>query len=240
MCRAPCASGHGIAGAHVDRVRPDFNLSWRYHVTPMADLDETVTAAQTGCPKAFNELVKATYADTYALALRLVGNADDARDVVQDTYLRAVRAISRFRGDSAFGTWLFRITSNCAHNVVRRRRSTETLTDATIAIDRDPSHNPETAAEGNEFRARFLAAITLLPAKLREVVELRELADLSHDAIAKKLGITESAAKVRLHRARTKLRELLCRADEPVAENVVELGRHVFVSATDVDARSVA
>ena len=208
----------------------------------MVDLDETVTAAQTGCPTAFNDLVKATYADTYALALRLVGNADDARDVVQDTYLRAFRAISRFRGDAAIGTWLFRITSNCAHNVVRRRRSTETLTDATIAIDHDPTHNPETAAEGNEFRARFLAALSLLPAKLREVVELRELADLSHDAIATKLGITETAAKVRLHRARTKLREHLFRADDPAPENVVELVPHMLASEpdADADARSVA
>jgi RNA polymerase sigma-70 factor, ECF subfamily len=207
----------------------------------MVDLDETVTQARTGCPNAFNELVKETYADTYALALRLVGNADDARDVVQDTYLRAFRAISRFRGDAAVRTWLFRITSNCAHNVKRRRRSTETLTDATVAIDHDPTHNPETAAEGNELRARFMAALSLLPAKLREVVELRELADLSHDAIAKKLGITETAAKVRLHRARAKLREHLVRSDAAPVENVVALGRRL-PGTTEVggDTRSVA
>lgn len=207
----------------------------------MVDLDETVTAARSGCPKAFNELVRVTYADTYALALRLVGNADDARDVVQDTYLRAFRAISRFRGDAAVKTWLFRITSNCAHNVVRRRRSTETITDATVAVDVDPSHDPATAAEGNEFRARFMAALSLLPAKLREVVELREMADLSHDAIAKKLGITESAAKVRLHRARAKLREQLFGGDETVPENVVALSRPSFVDQIDDDdVRSVA
>lgn len=206
----------------------------------MADLDDTVTAAKTGCPNAFNELVNATYADTYALALRLVGNADDARDVVQDTYLRAFRAISRFRGDATIRTWLFRITSNCAHNVKRRRRPTESLTDSTIAIDHDPSHNPEAAAEGNELRARFLTALSLLPAKLREVVELRELADLSHDAIAKKLGITETAAKVRLHRARTKLREHLLRSGDPAPAKVIELGRHPVEVTGDIPARSVA
>ncbi len=207
----------------------------------MGDLDETVSKARTGCPNAFNELVKETYADTYALALRLVGNADDARDVVQDTYLRAFRAISRFRGDAAIKTWLFRITSNCANNVKRRRRTTETLTDATVAIDHDPNHNPEAAAEGNEVRARFTTALSLLPAKLREVVELREMADLSHDAIAKRLGITETAAKVRLHRARAKLRELLVRSDDASPENVVELGRRL-PDATEIgdDTRSVA
>jgi RNA polymerase sigma-70 factor, ECF subfamily len=188
----------------------------------MVDLEKTVSAAQSGCPDAFNDLVNATYSDTYALALRLVGNAEDARDVVQDTYLRAFRAISRFRGDSAIKTWLFRITSNCAHNVIRRRRPTETMTQSNEPADLDPSHNPETAAEGNELRARFMAALAALPAKLREVVELRELADLSHDAIATRLGITESAAKVRLHRARLKLKEQLFGADTP-PENVVSL-----------------
>ena len=144
----------------------------------MVDLDKTVTAAQSGCPDAFNDLVNATYSDTYALALRLVGNAEDARDVVQDTYLRAFRAISRFRGDSAIKTWLFRITSNCAHNVIRRRRPTEVIVEGNEPADLDPSHNPETAAEGNELRTRFLAALAALPAKLREVVELRELAEI--------------------------------------------------------------
>ena len=206
----------------------------------MVDLDETVTAAQSGCPQAFNDLVKATYNDTYSLALRLVGNAEDARDVVQDTYLRAFRAISRFRGESAVGTWLFRITSNCAHNVIRRRRPTEPLVEANTPIDDDPSHDPAAAAEGSELRSRLLAALATLPAKLREVVELRELADLSHDAIAKQLGITESAAKVRLHRARAKLREHLFGGDETVPENVVELGRPVFVADAIADARAVA
>jgi RNA polymerase sigma-70 factor, ECF subfamily len=80
----------------------------------MLDLGQTVTAAQSGDTEAFNDLVRATYDDTYSLALRLVGNSEDAKDVVQDTYLRAYRALARFRGDAQIGTWLFRITSNCA------------------------------------------------------------------------------------------------------------------------------
>lgn len=189
----------------------------------MADIDDTVNAAKSGDPKAFEAIVRATYNDTYALALRLVGNAEDARDVVQDTYLRAFRAISRFRGDAAIGTWLFRITSNSANNLLRRRRPAEPLHDATIAIDHDPAHDPVVAAEGSELRARLLTALASLPVKLREVVELRELADLSHDAIATRLGITESAAKVRLHRARAKLREHLHRSEPELPENVVSM-----------------
>jgi RNA polymerase sigma-70 factor, ECF subfamily len=206
----------------------------------MVDIDETVNAAKSGDPKAFDAIVRATYNDTYALALRLVGNAEDARDVVQDTYLRAFRAISRFRGDAAIGTWLFRITSNSANNLLRRRRKAEPLTETSVAVDTDPAHDPEIAAEGTELRARLMAALASLPIKLREVVELRELADLSHDAIAKRLGISESAAKVRLHRARTKLREHLGRTDV-IPENVVPLTtRPAQVTADDEAARSVA
>ena len=64
------------------------------------DLDETVSAAQSGEPGAFDDLVRATYSDTYSLALRLVGNAEDAKDVAQDTYLRAYKSLSRFRGEA--------------------------------------------------------------------------------------------------------------------------------------------
>jgi DNA-directed RNA polymerase specialized sigma24 family protein len=89
-----------------------------------------------------------------------------------------------------------------------------------------------------------MAALAALPVKLREVVELRELADLSHDAIATRLGITESAAKVRLHRARAKLREHLHRTEAP-PENVVALTNRVGVGAdldreTPDESRSVA
>lgn len=205
----------------------------------MVDLDETVSAAQSGCPHAFNDLMRATYNDTYALALRLVGNAEDARDVVQDTYLRAFRAISRFRGDAAIGTWLFRITSNCAHNVIRRRRSTEPLVEANAPVDLDPSHDPEAVAEGSELRIKVMAALASLPTKLREVVELRELADLSHDAIAKRLGISESAAKVRLHRARQKLREHFGSDDADLLENVVSL-RKATIGAGETAAEATS
>ncbi len=210
----------------------------------MVDIDETVNAAKSGDPKAFEAIVRATYSDTYALALRLVGNAEDALDVVQDTYLRAFRAISRFRGDAAIGTWLFRITSNSANNLLRRRRPVSQVHDATVAVDTDPAHDPVIAAEGSELRVRLLAALAALPVKLREVVELRELADLSHDAIATRLGITESAAKVRLHRARAKLRDHLHRSDPTVLENVVPIGPRAStaVDESDVatDSRSVA
>ena len=174
-------------------------------------LADLVAAAKDGDRRAFDNVVRATYADTYTLAYRLTGNEDDARDVVQDAYLRAYRGIERFRGDASFSTWLYRITANCASTHLGRRsrhRHAPLADDAPFADprrDSDPEDRADVAAE----RARVGAAVAELPAGLRAVVVLRDVYDLSHEAIAAELGISETAAKVRLHRARRKLRERL-------------------------------
>ena len=80
----------------------------------MVDQAELISAAQAGDRSAFDELVRQTYVDTYTLAVRLCSDEEDARDVVQDAYLRAWKGIGRFRGDAAFSTWMYRITANCA------------------------------------------------------------------------------------------------------------------------------
>src|SRR6188472_2639445 len=85
------------------------------------DVADLVAAAKEGDREAFDELVRATYASTYTLAYRLTGNEDDARDVVQEAYLRAYRGLRRFRGDAQFTTWLYRITANCASSHAGRR-----------------------------------------------------------------------------------------------------------------------
>jgi RNA polymerase sigma-70 factor, ECF subfamily len=175
------------------------------------DLDETVSAAQSGEPGAFDDLVRATYSDTYSLALRLVGNAEDAKDVAQDTYLRAFKALSRFRGEANVATWLYRITSNCASTLITRRRKIDhdELTDDSPVADVRPGNDPAINAETGDLRAQIIDALSEMPEKLRSVIVLRDIYDLSHEAIAKQLDISETAAKVRLHRARHKLRELL-------------------------------
>ncbi|HZT66540.1 MAG TPA: RNA polymerase sigma factor [Acidimicrobiales bacterium] len=170
-----------------------------------------VDAARAGDRSAFEELVRATYADTYALAFRMTGDEEDASDVLQEAYLRAYRGLRRFRGDAAFSTWLYRITANCASTHVTRRGRTRTSVlspDAVVPDDR-PEHDPEARASVNSDRARVAAAVADLPPRLRAVVVLRDVYDLPHEAIAAELGISETAAKVRLHRARKRLRERL-------------------------------
>jgi RNA polymerase sigma-70 factor (ECF subfamily) len=155
--------------------------------------------------------VRVTYDDTYTLAYRLTGHEDDARDVVQEAYLRAYRGLRRFRGDSQFTTWLYRITANCSANLLakRARTRTEALPDDAPLVDAHPDHDPEQRAAGEAERARVAGALAVLPARLRQVIVLRDIYDLPHGAIAKELGISEAAAKVRLHRARRRLKELL-------------------------------
>jgi RNA polymerase sigma-70 factor (ECF subfamily) len=184
------------------------------------EVTDLVAAARGGDQAAFDELVRATYADTYTLAFRLTGNEEDARDVVQESYLRAYRGLKRFRGDAQFSTWLYRITANCAstHLTRRRRHRHEELLDDATVVDTRPDIDPEARAEAALLRSKLDSALHDLPPRLRAVVVLRDVYDLPHEAIAAELGISESAAKVRLHRARRKLREHLfpLRGDEPV------------------------
>jgi len=184
--------------------------TWSKRLMP-DDQAALVAAAQAGDRGAFEELVRATHADAYTLAFRLCGDEEDARDVVQEAYLRAYRGLRRFRGDAQFTTWLYRIVANCAATSLARRSRSRTSAmdeDAPIA-DEAPEADPVAMAEATSLRDRVAVALQALPPRLRAVVVLRDVYDLPHDAIAKELGISEAAAKVRLHRARRRLRDQL-------------------------------
>ncbi len=172
------------------------------------DLSELVLAARSGDEVAFAGLVEATHRDTFTLAVRLTGNEEDARDVTQEAYLRAYRGISRFRGDAQFSTWMYRITANCAATYLgrRNRHRHQQLPDGSELIDLRVDVDPELCSDASDLRDRLVGALDELPPKLRSVIVLRDVYELSHDAIAEELGISVTAAKVRLHRARNKLR----------------------------------
>lgn len=167
-----------------------------------------VDAARSGDHAAFARLVEATHRDTYALALHLTGCVEDARDVTQEAYLRAYRGLGSFRGDARFSTWMYRITANVAATQAgrNRRHRHDELTDDSPIADPRPDHDPALAADAGDLRDRILVALGQLPPKLRAVIVLRDVYELPHDAIAEELGISVTAAKVRLHRARHRLR----------------------------------
>jgi RNA polymerase sigma-70 factor, ECF subfamily len=160
------------------------------------------------------------------LAYRLVGNEHDAADVVQEAYLRAYRSLRKFRGEASFTTWMWRITANCAATLLARRarqRQVE-LDDELPVADPRPERDPEAVASATSDRDRLVGALRKLPEALRLVVVLRDVYDLPHEAIAEELGISETAAKVRLHRARRRLREQLFPARTGGAEQVPAAG----------------
>jgi RNA polymerase sigma-70 factor (ECF subfamily) len=180
----------------------------------LADLD-LVDLARRGDRQAFEDLVRVTSGDIYALAFRLTGDEHDARDIVQETYLRAFRSIRKFRGDASFSTWLYRIAANCAatsHSRRKRMRQVSIDTDPRCAeLPADP--DPDAIASAAVERDRLVRALRALPLTHRTVIVLRDIYGLSHDEIATELGISGAATRVRLHRARRQLRAAV--APEP-------------------------
>src|SRR6476619_5026829 len=156
------------------------------------DESELISAAKAGDRRAFDELVRRTFVDTFTLARRLTGNEEDGRDVVQDAYLRAWKGIGKFRGEAAFSTWMYRITANAAaSNVQRRRRHrTESFADDFEPVDTAAENLVSQGAESAEALDRIGDALDDLPAKLRSVVVLKDVYGMSHEAIADELGIT--------------------------------------------------
>jgi RNA polymerase sigma-70 factor (ECF subfamily) len=174
------------------------------------ELKELIAKAKQGDRAAFDELVKATYQKVHGLALRLTGNEHDADDVVQDTYVRAFRSLRKFRGDARFSTWLHRITANSASTFMGRRQRDSRHDDIDSVIDladRREANDPEFALQNGAVGARLRRALDNLPERLRNVVVLRDVHGMSHREIAEELDISEAAAKVRLHRARARLRD---------------------------------
>ena len=186
------------------------------------DLKGVVEAARDGSRPAFDELVRRTYVDTYTLALRLTGHEEDARDVVQEAYLRAWKGLKRFRGDAQFTTWMYRITANAAYTHVqkRTRQRTANIDDIEEPVAAALEARTEDLAESNAGLAELAVAVECLPQTLRQIVILKDVYGLPHEAIAEELGISVAAAKVRLHRGRKKLRDLLDESDERSAHAV--------------------
>lgn len=154
----------------------------------------------------------------YAVAMRMMGDPDEAEEVLQETFISACKNIQKFEGRSALNTWLHRIATNAALMRLRKRKNKEVSLDSPIeTLDgediprqiEDWAYYPASYALDSETRDVLEQAITQLPDTLRTVFILRELQGYSTEETANALDISISAAKVRLHRARLRLRELL-------------------------------
>jgi RNA polymerase sigma-70 factor (ECF subfamily) len=168
---------------------------------------EFVARARKGDRAAFAALVRSHQDEVYTLARRLVGDPHMASDVAQETLIRAWRALPKFRGDSKLSTWLYRITVNTAWTHKKRSaRHLATPIEAHTEIAAPYGDGyPEFAGETLELRSRLQRSLDRLPDAQREVVVLKDIYGWSHAEIADSMGITVTAAKVRLHRARARL-----------------------------------
>lgn len=171
-------------------------------------LDETtlVVRAQEGDVRAFEELARRHQAALYRLAVRVMGDAGEAEDALQEALLDAWRRIDRFRGDSAFSTWMYRIVTNRCVGMLRRRRPVpvESIADTAPAPD-----DPGRAAEIDAGLAALGDALRGLGDDLRIAFVLRELEGLGYAEIAEITGASEQAVRGRIHRARTRLAEVM-------------------------------
>jgi RNA polymerase sigma-70 factor (ECF subfamily) len=184
-----------------------------------------VRACQRGEPGALDALIRATYADVYALCRRMLANQDEAADATQEVYVRVTRSVLGFRGESAFGTWLHRITVNVCLTALNKRTKARAVGAAPsytpFAVPGDPRADrlaadeagPADWAERADLAARCEAAVAQLPEDARTVVVLRDVEGLPTKDVAKLLGVSENVVKVRLSRAHARLRAMV--SDEP-------------------------
>jgi len=178
-----------------------------------------VEQARAGDYEAFEQLVDAHAGRLYSLGMRICRRNEDAEDVVQTTFLKALENLDSFRGEAAFGTWLHRIAANTALKVLRKRRGLPMAAPIDDGGDDEPLPEPQFVArwqdnveqvvERREFRRELEKALDELDEKYRLVFILRDIEDLSVKDTAEQLGLSESNVKVRLMRARLMLRERL-------------------------------
>jgi len=185
-------------------------------ITDYRDMDSDAAARAR-----FRTVVAEYHAKVYNLIYRYVGDAEEAADLTQDTFVCAFRAWPNFRGDSAVYTWLYRIAINLSKNRLKhlkRRRSAEVVSlDEPVAADEealdreveDWSLSPERALESRELGLFLATQVAKLPPDFREAVILRDYQGLSYQEVADIVGCSVKAVKSRLFRARTLLREKL-------------------------------
>ena len=180
--------------------------------------DFSLEALRQGDRAEFARLVESHSSAIYRLAIRMLGNAQDAEDVLQETFIKAYRHLADFDGRSSLSTWLYRIATNEALMFLRKHKHETVSIDETQETDEGETEPrqivdfcclPETELTSTEARRYLDQAIEALPASLRTVFVLRDIEGLSTQETGEVLNLSETAVKTRLSRARLRLRELL-------------------------------
>ena len=175
----------------------------------MADSDESalLQRCQAGDTRAFEELLAAYERIVYTLALRMIGDREEARDITQAVFLKVFRGLATFDPRRRFFSWIYRIAVNESIDRLRSSRQEEPLEESR----EDPGDRPDVRVERRETAETVQAALLELGEDDRQVLVLRHWLDRSHAEIGEALGITEQTAKSRLFEARQRLGRILRR-----------------------------
>ncbi len=202
------------------------------------DESELIAAARAGDRAAIDELLARYEQPIYRFGLRMCGDEESAREVLQETMLAAFRHLPGFRGDAALSTWLYQIARSFC---IKERRSERPggVLDEDLP---DPAPPPDHQAHARELGAALSRAIAALPAEQREVLVLRDVEGLSAEEAAQVVGIEIGALKSRLHRARLALRQSLvgvldARQTDPCVDLAHELSAY---AGADIDQTTCA
>ncbi len=182
--------------------------------------DALIRAALEGSARAWDQLVRRHETQVYNFSLRLTGNPTDALDLMQEVFLGVYRNLHRFRGESQFSTWLFRIAHNKAIDMARRRPSSTSLESALEdagdliearwqQLDDVPEQDPQALLDERQRNALILAQMGELPLEQRLVVELKVFQSLTFEEIAELQDISANTAKTRFYTALRRLKALM-------------------------------
>lgn len=172
--------------------------------------DPVLQRARTGDRAALEQLLRAHHDRVLAVCLRMCRDRNDAEDAAQEALIAIVRGIGRFDGRSAFSTWVYRVTTNCCLDELRRRRRRPDPVEdyrAAEIVSHEPG--PEAHAERREQRRELAAALDALPEEFRVALVLRDVADLDYALIGEILDIAPGTVRSRIARGRARLADRL-------------------------------
>lgn len=171
-----------------------------------------ISRARTGDREAFGALVEQYRDNVYRLAYRMCGNEYDADEAAQEAFVAAWRALPNFRGDAKFSTWLYRLTTNAAIDVMRREKRHQTVGDGEMIEVADDSDSPQETVERTEQQEAVQKALAALSEEYREVLLLRYMEELDYAEIAEVLKLPSGTVKSRINRAKAALKTALLKS----------------------------
>ena len=171
-----------------------------------------ISRARGGDREAFGALVEQYRDNVYRLAYRMCGNAYDADEAAQEAFVAAWRALPNFRGDAKFSTWLYRLTTNAAIDVMRREKRHQTVGNGEMVDLADDADSPQETVERTEQQEAVQKALATLSEEYREVLLLRYMEELDYAEIAEVLQLPSGTVKSRINRAKAALKTALLKS----------------------------